>query len=659
MTTDAHDNVHDVDFIAPSGNPLIDAILFGFKYAAEDDGSYQVTYSVPGEGAVFNDTYLVHGKDISEGFFPVPDDIADLFRGAADFISTVSGLQMTEVSEDGDFFGHIRLAGTTDLDPPLGAGVFGDADKFDRNQTGDVFIDDRAFTDNFIGLARLPVHEIAHAVGLAHPGEGFGGAFTFDDAYYGDEYTMLDTNFATVFFDDAAYTDIYPTTLMYVDVLALQHLYGVNETATAGDDNYIFDLSEDHYMTLFDIGGHDTLQITGTRGSAEADSVTIDLSGDGDAFGGRFIDVGTTVSYFDSNNKLVGQRSETVYLAPASRIEVIITGDGNDVVVGDGEDNHFDTGDGNDVVSVGDGDDTVKAGDGNDVVSGEAGNDLIVGGDGADVIDGGPGDDVIWAGAGDTGDDIVSGAGGADTIGGGGGEDLLAGGLGNDVLFGGAGNDTLASENWTDGEAEGTETNSNQLWGGDGEDKVFGAEGDDQLGGGAGDDTVEGRGGDDTLYAGASGEDTMSGGNGDDVIFGGTDSDTVLGGAGADELYGGSGNDDVQGGDGDDTLYGGAGADTLAGGAGDDTLRGGAGSDLFVFEADSGDDVVDGFELASDTLDLSGTDSGFTSTSDVTSAAVNTSVGGVSGVLITLGGGDSIFLTGFGSGDLVNMEFVF
>ena len=89
---------------------------------------------------------------------------------------------------------------------------------------------------------------------------------------------------------------------------------------------------------------------------------------------------------------------------------------------------------------------------------------------------------------------------------------------------------------------------------------------------------------------------TMTGDEADDSLTGTGGDDTVSGGDGDDELFGD---------DGMDVLYGGAGADELQGGAGDDVLLGGEGGDTFIFDAESGDDVITDI-FANDTLVFEG-----------------------------------------------------
>ncbi len=59
------------------------------------------------------------------------------------------------------------------------------------------------------------------------------------------------------------------------------------------------------------------------------------------------------------------------------------------------------------------------------------------------------------------------------------------------------------------------------------------------------------------------------------------------------------------GGSGDDDIDGGGGNDVIVGGQGDDTLTGGAGDDTFVFDANSGHDIIEDIMMR-DTLEFQG-----------------------------------------------------
>lgn len=141
----------------------------------------------------------------------------------------------------------------------------------------------------------------------------------------------------------------------------------------------------------------------------------------------------------------------------------------------------------------------------------------------------------------------------------------------------------------------------------------------------SGRDNMEGKGGNDTLY-GYGGNDIMDGDSGNDILYGGAGSDNMEGGLGADRLYGQAGND------------------ILSGDEGNDFMSGGTGNDRFVFDSGEGDDRIAGFVAGGtdDRLDLRDAAFDFVTFSDVLSHASDTA----EGLLINLGGGDSVLLVG-------------
>ena len=186
------------------------------------------------------------------------------------------------------------------------------------------------------------------------------------------------------------------------------------------------------------------------------------------------------------------------------------------------------------------------------------------------------------------------------------GADLINGGTGNDTLSGLSGNDT-----------------------------VFGKEGNDLIQGNQGEDLLFGNQGNDTLFGG-QGQDTLFGGQDADLLFGNLGADLLMGNLGTDTLFGGQGNDSLYGGQGDDVLFGDLGDDVLSGDLGNDVLRGGAGADRYVFNVNSGADVVLGFSAAEgDRLDLRGQTYTFGVAADGSGSA-----------LLVLSGGGTIELAG-------------
>lgn len=646
----ATDNVHAVELFEQTGTLHVDSILSGFRYSAEQDGDFEVTYSVAEEGALFDDHYVRDGVELTDSFFPVPDELVTYFEAAVADVERFTNLQLTQVIEDGAQFGEIRLAGTEGLPSNVGAMVFRRTDVLDQNQTGDIWFDDRAFTDGFEGISegllqRAMFHEFGHALGLNHPGEGFQtvqmSGIAMPIEFDGDEYTVMDPTFDSALFRNATVSDLEPSNFGYIDILALQSLYGVNETATAGNDVYSFNLSERHYQTIYDLGGKDTIEVLSTSGNLADDSVNIDLSSETDSLGGRFIDVGTLVTYYGENGEVVGTNANTVYVTPETIIENVFTVGGNDFIRGNSADNLLSGNAGVDTLAGGAGNDTLDGGDGDDFLRGDAGSDWLKTGSGNDIAYAGPSDDS---------DDTVEGNAGDDLIGAGVGNDLIVGGdigdsitesnvqaAGSDTLFGGAGDDILVggSYNIQTNTAVDSGAGNNVIFSGTGSDTIFGDSGADELGGGSGGDNISGSDGNDTIYGGrgmpSDNADTLSGGSGDDIIFasndtdqvdggagddtlyGGNAADTVEGGGGADIMFGGSGTDQIHGGTGNDTLYGGNEADTVNGGAGNDIIRGGAGDDIlagaegadtFVFATGFGNDSISDFGTSGSDIDI-------------------------------------------------------
>jgi VCBS repeat-containing protein len=166
-------------------------------------------------------------------------------------------------------------------------------------------------------------------------------------------------------------------------------------------------------------------------------------------------------------------------------------------------------------------------------------------------------------------------------------------------------------------------------------------------------DSIWARGGNDQVFA-MGGDDRVGGGTGDDTLEGGDGDDSLCGGAGADRLQGGLGNDTLYNGAGDDMVSGGAGDDMLWAGAGDDQLTGGSGADSFVFGASSGNDTITDFNVDEDSLNLAAR--GFADMAAVEAAASASVQGGESGVLLDLGGGESVFLAGLSVTDIAGMN---
>jgi Ca2+-binding RTX toxin-like protein len=323
---------------------------------------------------------------------------------------------------------------------------------------------------------------------------------------------------------------------------------GVNADIVLGDDGQV-----DYVGTDGNSADIDSIISTSTTAFGGADTITTS-GGDDIVIGGRADDV---IDAGDGDNLVIGDSgqifADTVD-APQMAGQPITLGLVESVQLDDGGADTIVTGAGNDIVIGGFGGDTATTGAGNDTVFGDnglidytnavptllvttdvdattGGNDVIDGGDGNNTVFGGVGSDSITTGSGadvvlgDNGTVVNDGAGNLFQVITGdpvlGGDDVLSTGDGTDVAMGGAFNDTVVS--------------------------------------GAGNDILFGDGGSVTYPGGTNlvieSVDPDFGGN--DVIDGGAGNDIVIGGQGTDLLYGSFS---------EDLLFGGNAAVTMSGG---------------------------------------------------------------------------------------------
>lgn len=320
---------------------------------------------------------------------------------------------------------------------------------------------------------------------------------------------------------------------------------------------------------LLDGGDGDDLIHTGTSGSTQATSDTVD-GGDGidtltfanarteaqdgsvivGDFGGVRVHLSDGVRSSTNSYGPDGEAHGAFGRASIWEIENVIGSMSADILIGNAADN------------------VLAGADGDDTLIGEAGNDILGGGAGDNVLIGGAGDDMV----------LVS-DGNADIVGGSGRDGLNFAGRGGAVSV------DLAAGTWS-----AMLTTSVPVWseGGGTEARFFNGtwltpqdvlETDPVYANDAADLTRAIPGTDD--YAADPNLPRFEISQADqDVAFGGRLStvEDVTGAAGADGITGDGANNHLSGEAGNDTLIGGDGDDTLLGGAGNDRLVGGSGA---------------------------------------------------------------------------------
>lgn len=437
------------------------------------------------------------------------------------YLDGISGLTFSQVNLGGTSNNATILFGAYSAFDGSGAyafypgGTSGGNRAFGDN-AGNVWLNNTSVSQSNLAFGTYSyftvLHEIGHAIGLAHPGD-YNAALGVSITYANSAQYAQDTHQYTVmsYFDETNSGVSgglgYPDTFMLHDYLAIHQLYGAAASYNSGDTVYGFNATESGSVYDFTANTTPLMSVYDGQGTD-----LIDLSGYAMA---QFLSLQEGVM------SDIGGYDGNFSIAYGAVIENAIGGRGNDTIDGN---------DANNDIRGGAGNDSILGGAGDDSLFGDGDADALYGDDGNDSMDGGDGDDDMFGGA------------GFDTMMGGDGNDTMWGELGNDVMFGGGGRDIMR--------------------GGNRNDRIYGEQGNDRLYGGAGNDTLDGGDRADFIIGGSE-EDLLIGGLGNDTLSGGAQSDVLDGGADDDYLVGGGGFDTIIGGTGNDLLVGGFNADTF------------------------------------------------------------------------------------------------
>ncbi|MDA8875501.1 matrixin family metalloprotease [Planktomarina temperata] len=367
---------------ALSGQNEIDSLLFTnneesskTEYWQGADAENKISFSF------FNTTILLLDENAyvggggsgvyNNGFHEFSDAQKDAVRTALLEFEKVINVEFVEVAEENDQVGTIRFGISQDEMADNSVAFAWAVDDY-WSTGGDVWLDTN---HNGVDLGKgtyeflTLIHEIGHAMGLAHPHEG--GAQTLQSELDFITYTVMSYESPdSAYFGSGSNRDItISDSLMVYDIQALQYMYAANNDYNSGNTKYEFDPTKPNSLTIWDGGGEDLLDFSNFNYRCD-----IDLND------GAY----STIRY-------AGWNPENNFgIAFNTFIENVSGSQSNDTIKGNELDNEISGNNGNDTLFGGAGSDIfdwdVGSRDGVDTMHGGTGNDIYVLSSASDIV---------------------------------------------------------------------------------------------------------------------------------------------------------------------------------------------------------------------------------------------------------------------------------